>query len=46
MRYSTPELVVVGHASALVLGGDPGMFDNDVSLTTRPILGCVLGLDD
>ena len=46
MRYSTPELVVLGPASALVLGGIRGMFDNEVSLTTQPVLGVALGLDD
>lgn len=46
MRYSTPELVVLGSASALVLGGDPGLLDNGGSFTSQPIAGITLGLDD
>jgi hypothetical protein len=46
MRYSTPELVVLGEAAQLVLGGTQGMFDNDVSLTSQPVTGFALGLDD
>ncbi|HEY0872522.1 MAG TPA: hypothetical protein VGD94_03545 [Vicinamibacterales bacterium] len=45
MRYSTPELVVVGAASVLVLGGDVGGFDNPNSQTSRPMTGVALGLD-
>jgi hypothetical protein len=46
MRYSTPELVVLGPASVLVLGGDPGLFDNGTSQTSQPMAGVALGLDD
>jgi hypothetical protein len=28
MEYSSPELVVVGRAEVLVLGGDPGVNDH------------------
>lgn len=46
MRYSTPELVVVGAAADLVQGipGAPG--DNEVSLTSHAVEGFALGLDD
>ena len=44
MRYSTPELVVLGPAS--VLGGDIGLFDNGTSQTSQPMAGVALGLDD
>ena len=46
MTYSTPELVVLGPAHVLVLGGEPGMLDNGVSETSKPIAGLALGLDD
>jgi len=46
MRYSTPELVVLGSASVLVLGGEKGLFDNGGSDTSKPVAGIVLGLDD
>lgn len=46
MRYSTPELVVLGSASVLVLGGERGVLDNGGSETSQPIAGMVLGLDD
>lgn len=46
MKYSTPELVVLGSASVLVLGGDPGRLDNMSTLVTQPLLGVALGLDD
>ena len=46
MRYSTPELVVLGPASVLVLGGDIGLFDNGTSQTSQPMAGVALGLDD
>lgn len=45
MRYSTPELVVLGPASVLVLGGDIGRLDNLGSQTSRPMTGVALGLD-
>ena len=46
MEYITPELVVLGSTSTLVLGSpDPGEDDNGSSFT-RPTLGIVLGLDD
>jgi len=46
MKYATPELVVIGAASALVQGGDIGKLDNGGSDVTQPQLGVVLGLDD
>jgi hypothetical protein len=46
MTYSTPELVVLGPATVLVLGGDLGQLDNGVSETSQPICGVTLGLDD
>lgn len=47
MKYSTPELVVLGSASTLVLGDDPVGDDNaGGSGITRPQMGIVLGLDD
>jgi hypothetical protein len=46
MEYSSPELVVVGRAEVLVLGGDPGVNDHLGSLFTQPIMGIALGLDD
>jgi len=46
MRYATPELVVIGDAHALVQGGDPGKFDNGDSITSKPVMGLALGLDD
>ncbi len=44
--YSTPELVVLGPAHVLVLGGDIGQLDNLVSETSQPATGVTLGLDD
>lgn len=46
MRYATPELVVIGSASALVQGGDIGKLDNVGSETSQPLVGVLLGLDD
>jgi hypothetical protein len=46
MKYSTPELVVVGPAHVLVLGGPPGMFENMVSEVSRPVGEMIIGLDD
>jgi hypothetical protein len=46
MTYSTPELVVLGPAHVLVLGGDPGTLDNCVSDRSRQPVGLTLGLDD
>lgn len=46
MKYSAPELVVLGSASILVLGPIPGRFDNDTSETSQPAVGVALGLDD
>ena len=46
MRYATPELVVIGAASVVVLGGDRGVLDNGSSETSQPAAGVVLGLDD
>ena len=46
MEYSSPELIVVGRAEALVLGGEPGIADNGSSQVSNPLAGIVLGLDD
>ena len=46
MQYATPQLVVLGTATALVLGGDFGFLDNSSTSVTRPIAGLTLGLDD
>jgi hypothetical protein len=47
MKYATPELVLLGSASALVQGSQiNGQLDNVDSKTSRPALGMVLGLDD
>lgn len=46
MQYSTPELVVLGAASSLVLGDIAGRFDNVMTLKTQPPAGIALGLDD
>jgi hypothetical protein len=46
MKYSTPELVVLGPAPVLVQGIKPGEDDNSVSLTSRPFAGLALGLDE
>jgi hypothetical protein len=47
MEYSTPDLVVLGSASALVLGGEELGDDNGGSSgMTKPPMGLVLGLDD
>jgi hypothetical protein len=46
MRYSTPELVVVGTAASLVQGIPGGQGDNGGSLKSRPADGIALGLDD
>jgi hypothetical protein len=46
MKYATPELIVVGAASVLVQGPDPGKYDNGASTTSRPAIGFLLGLDD
>ena len=47
MKYATPELVVLGSASALVQGSlIDGKGDNGgASETSRPATGVVLGLD-
>jgi hypothetical protein len=46
MKYSTPEIVVLGSAAALVLGDTEGRFDNVSTLMTRPPAGVALGLDE
>jgi hypothetical protein len=46
MKYSTPELVVLGPAHVLVLGGDAGMLDNPLSEHSKPIGELSIGLDD
>lgn len=46
MKYSTPELVVLGPASVLVLGAASGKNDSSNPTEERSALGVVLGLDD
>jgi hypothetical protein len=46
MKYATPELVIVGAASALVQGILGGSLDNGGSDTSHPPAGIALGLDD
>ena len=46
MKYSTPELVVLGSAALLVLGVPFGSDDNGSSLTSHAAVGVALGLDD
>jgi len=46
MKYSTPELVVLGSAAVLVLGDAPGRLDNGATSMTQPPLGIALGLDE
>jgi hypothetical protein len=46
MKYSTPELVVLGSASVLVQGGARGKLDSGGSDTSQPMVGMLLGLDE
>ncbi|MCA1584775.1 MAG: hypothetical protein LC791_08395 [Acidobacteria bacterium] len=46
MRYSTPELVLLGSAPVLVLGPLFGEDDSGGTAITHPVLGLALGLDD
>lgn len=46
MKYSTPELVVLGSAAVLVLGDVEGRLDNMSTFHTQPPVGVALGLDD
>ena len=46
MRYSTPELVVVGTAASLVQGIPGGAFDNGQLVPERETEGIAMGLDD
>jgi hypothetical protein len=46
MKYTKPELIVIGSASTLVQGGVPGSGDNPHADTEDPMIGVVLGLDD
>ncbi len=46
MQYSTPELVVVGPASVVVLGDIEGRFDNMLTFKTQPSTGVALDLDE
>ena len=46
MQYSTPELVVLGSASTLVLGGPIGLGDNVLTDETQQMVGVALGLDE
>jgi hypothetical protein len=46
MKYSTPELVVIGSAAVLVLGDIEGRLDNVSTFMTQPPAGVALGLDE
>jgi hypothetical protein len=46
MKYSTPELVVLGTAAALVLGGELGVDDHIRPDFEQATHGVALGLDD
>lgn len=46
MRYSTPELVVVGTAASLVQGIPEGMYDNGQVQPEQEAEGVAMGLDD
>lgn len=46
MKYSTPELVVLGPAAVLVLGDIEGKLDNGGTHMTQPSAGVALGLDE
>lgn len=46
MKYSTPELVVLGTAAALVQGGPIGELDNSNPDFERVKTGLVAGLED
>lgn len=45
MKYSTPELVVVGTAAELVLGPEEGELDNPIP-ETEAVQNLALGLDE
>lgn len=45
MEYASPELVIVGRAEVVVLGGSLGDEDSPDSFTL-PLAGIALGLDD
>jgi hypothetical protein len=46
MDYATPELVLLGAATALVQGSIPGENDNGSSVTSQPPMGITLGFDE
>lgn len=46
MKYESPELVVLGTASSLVLGGILGVDDNTNPDFEMPAEGLAIGLDD
>ncbi len=46
MKYATPELVVVGSASALVQGVPGGVLDNPGTNPSHAEAGIAIGLDD
>jgi hypothetical protein len=46
MKYSTPELIVLGSAASLVLGGPVGRLDNVTTFMTQPHVGVALDLDE
>lgn len=46
MRYSTPELVIVGTAASLVKGLPDGLEDNGQMVREHDAEGIAMGLDD
>lgn len=46
MKYTSPELVVLGTAGGLVLGGILGVDDNTNPDYEMPTEGLAIGLDD
>jgi hypothetical protein len=46
MKYTKPELFVIGPAAVLVQGGPEGRDDNTNGDKEKPMFGLVLGLDD
>lgn len=46
MKYSSPELVLIGRAEVLVMGAPFESDDHVGSIDTQPMTGFALGLDD
>ena len=46
MKYTKPELIVLGSATVLVQGGVEGVGDHTNSDKEKPMIGVVLGLDE